>query len=156
TYHISHRSAAHFRDRRCFLLGDAAHIHSPMGAQGMNTGLQDAYNLAWKLALVVKGRARPPLLDSYAAEREPVAQHLLETTDRMFRAVVSDTWLAGILRTQLMARVAAFGMRFPRLQQLLFRSISQIGIRYRHSPLSRNLPGLAGSAPQAGDRFPWL
>ena len=56
TYRIHHRRAARFRDRRCFLLGDAAHIHSPVGAQGMNTGLQDAYNLAWKLALVVKGR----------------------------------------------------------------------------------------------------
>jgi 2-polyprenyl-6-methoxyphenol hydroxylase-like FAD-dependent oxidoreductase len=156
TYRISHRSAARFRDRRCFLLGDAAHIHSPMGAQGMNTGLQDAYNLAWKLALVVQGMANPALLDSYEAERQPVAHRLLETTDRMFRAVVSDTWLAGILRTQLIARVAAFGMRFPGLQRLLFRSISQIGIRYRRSPLSRNLPGLAASGPQAGDRFPWL
>src|SRR5437867_2155946 len=66
TYHIHHRCAARFRDRRCFLLGDAAHIHSPVGAQGMNTGLQDAYNLAWKLALVVSERAGPALLDSYA------------------------------------------------------------------------------------------
>ncbi|MGH8694882.1 MAG: FAD-dependent monooxygenase, partial [Burkholderiales bacterium] len=69
TYRIHHRSAARFRDRRCFLLGDAAHIHSPVGAQGMNTGLQDAYNLAWKLALVVTGRADAGLLDSYEDER---------------------------------------------------------------------------------------
>ena len=65
TYRIHHRSASRFRDRRCFLLGDAAHIHSPVGAQGMNTGLQDAYNLAWKLALVVKGKAGEALLGSY-------------------------------------------------------------------------------------------
>ena len=58
TYRIHHRRAERFRDRRCFLLGDAAHIHSPVGAQGMNTGLQDAYNLAWKLALVVEGQGR--------------------------------------------------------------------------------------------------
>ena len=86
TYRIHHRSAVRFRDRRCFLLGDAAHIHSPVGAQGMNTGLQDAYNLGWKLALVVSGRARPTLLDSYEAERIPVARRLLNTTDRAFNA----------------------------------------------------------------------
>ena len=73
-YRIQHRAAERFRDRRCFLLGDAAHIHSPMGAQGMNTGLQDAYNLAWKLALVVRGRADAALLDTYEQERVPVAQ----------------------------------------------------------------------------------
>src|SRR5262245_35152786 len=69
TYRIHHRAAARFRDRRCFLLGDAAHIHSPAGGQGMNTGLQDAYNLGWKLALVVQGRAEPALLDTYEQER---------------------------------------------------------------------------------------
>ena len=74
TYRIHHRAAERFRDRRCFLLGDAAHVHSPMGAQGMNTGLQDAYNLAWKLALVIKGRADAALLDTYEQERMPVAQ----------------------------------------------------------------------------------
>src|SRR5262245_29081092 len=80
TYRIHHRRAVRFRDRRCFLLGDAAHIHSPVGAQGMNTGLQDAYNLAWKLALVTQGRADATLLESYEAERLPVARRLLETT----------------------------------------------------------------------------
>ena len=103
TYRIHHRSASRFRDRRCFLLGDAAHVHSPMGAQGMNTGLQDAYNLAWKLALVVQGQADVTLLDSYEAERMPVAQRLLRTTDRAFTLVVADTWLAGLFRTQLLA-----------------------------------------------------
>ncbi len=71
TYRIHHRSASRFRDRRCFLLGDAAHIHSPVGAQGMNTGLQDAYNLAWKLALVVKGRADGALLDVLRGRARP-------------------------------------------------------------------------------------
>ena len=80
TYRIHHRRAERFRERRCFLLGDAAHIHSPVGAQGMNTGLQDAYNLAWKLALVADRRARDALLDSYQAERLPVAERLLGTT----------------------------------------------------------------------------
>ena len=93
TYRIHHRCTERFRDRRCFLLGDAAHVHSPMGGQGMNTGLQDAYNLAWKLALVISNRADDALLDTYEAERRPFAQQLLATTDRAFRVVVSENWL---------------------------------------------------------------
>jgi len=156
TYRIHHRSAARFRDRRCFLLGDAAHIHSPVGAQGMNTGLQDAYNLAWKLALVVTGRADAILLDSYEDERIPVARRLLSTTDRAFSLIVSDSWLAGLFRTRILARIAAFAMSRERIRELAFRTISQTGIRYRNSPLSQTLPGLPDSAPHAGDRFPWL
>jgi 2-polyprenyl-6-methoxyphenol hydroxylase-like FAD-dependent oxidoreductase len=156
TYRIQHRSASRFRDRRCLLLGDAAHIHSPMGAQGMNTGLQDAYNLAWKLALVVKGKADVALLDSYEAERIPVAERLLNTTDRLFRLIVSDTRIAGIFRTRVLANIAAFAMRRERVQRFFFRTISQIGIRYPRSPLSQTVAGLPRGAPVAGDRFPWL
>lgn len=156
TYRIHHQCASRFRDRRCFLLGDAAHIHSPVGAQGMNTGLQDAYNLAWKLALVVSGRAEAALLDSYEAERIPVAQRLLRTTDRAFSLIVSDNWLASLFRTRILAKILAFAMTLERIQKLAFRTISQTGIRYRNSPLSKTLPGLPGKAPRAGDRFPWL
>src|SRR5436190_1121713 len=156
TYHIHHRAAEKFRDRRCFLLGDAAHVHSPAGGQGMNTGLQDAYNLAWKLALVVKGHADAALLDSYEAERIPVAQRLLSTTDRAFMLVVSDSWLAGLFRTRILARIAAFAMTFERPKQIAFRTISQTGIAYRESPLSKMLPGVPDGSPRAGDRFPWL
>ena len=156
TYRIHHRAAEKFRDRRCFLLGDAAHVHSPAGGQGMNTGLQDAYNLAWKLALVVKGRANMALLDTYEAERKPVAQRLLRTTDQAFALLVSDSWVAGIFRTQIVARIAAFVMTVERIRKLAFRTLSQTGIRYRGSSLSRNLPRLPEGAPQAGDRFPWL
>ncbi len=156
TYRIHHRRAARFRDRRCFLLGDAAHIHSPVGAQGMNTGLQDAYNLAWKLALVVAEGADAELLDSYEAERIPVAERLLSTTDRAFSLVVSDSWLAGLFRTRILAKVVAFAMTVERIQKLAFRTISQTGISYRNSPLSETLPGVPNSAPRAGDRFPWL
>lgn len=156
TYRIYHRAASRFRDRRCFLLGDAAHIHSPMGAQGMNTGIQDAYNLAWKLAAVVSGEADDALLDSYEAERMPVAQRLLETTDRAFKVVVSDTWLAASFRTRVMARMVAFGMQRERVRRAVFRAVSQIGIEYRASALSRMLPGLRAPAVLAGDRFPWL
>ena len=156
TYRIHHRAAARFRNGRCFVLGDAAHIHSPVGAQGMNTGLQDAYNLAWKIALVVAGRADATLLDSYEAERIPVAKRLLETTDRAFRMVVSDSWLAGLMRTKVLARIAALAMSFERVQRIAFRTVSQTGIRYRESSLSQSLPDLSRDGPRAGDRFPWL
>jgi len=155
TYRIHHRRAAKFRDRRCFLLGDAAHVHSPIGAQGMNTGLQDAYNLGWKLALVIEGRADDALLDTYESERMRVAQRLLHTTDRAFRFVVSETSIAAVFRTKVMARIAAFAMTKERIRRLAFRTVSQLGIRYRHSPLSQTLPGLPENAPVGGDRFPW-
>jgi FAD binding domain len=156
TYRIHHRRAARFRDRRCFLLGDAAHVHSPVGAQGMNTGLQDAYNLAWKLALVVSGRAGPELLDSYETERIPVAQRLLSTTDQAFSLAVSGRWLAGQVRTRMMPKVLAFAMRYDFARKLAFRTISQIGISYRKSRLSRMVDGMPNGGPAAGDRFPWL
>ena len=156
TYRIHHRCAERFRKGRCFLLGDAAHVHSPAGGQGMNTGLQDAYNLAWKLALVVKGRADAALLDTYEAERIPVAHRLLRTTDRLFVLAVSDSRVAALFRTRIVARVAAFAMTIERVRNLAFRTISQIGIRYRESPLSRTLASLPRGAPAAGDRFPWL
>ena len=156
TYRIHHRAAARFRDRRCFLLGDAAHIHSPAGAQGMNTGLQDAYNLAWTLALVVNGQADAVLLDTYEQERIPVAQRLLRTTDRFFQVIVADGWFGKLFRTKILARFAAFAMTQERVRRLAFRTISQIGIRYRKSPLSQTLAGLPKGAPVGGDRFPWL
>jgi len=156
TYRIHHRRAAHFRERRCFLLGDAAHIHSPVGAQGMNTGLQDAYNLAWKLALVTSGRAGTALLDSYEEERIPVARRLLSTTDQAFSLIVSDSPLVGLLRTRVFPKVAAFAMRNERMRKLAFRTVSQTGIAYRDSRLSETMAGLPGASPRAGDRFPWL
>ena len=156
SYRIHHRAAERFRDRRAFILGDAAHIHSPVGAQGMNTGLQDAYNLAWKLALAIKGKAGPGLLDSYDEERLPVARQLLATTDRAFKLVVSDSWLAGLLRTQILARFVAFAMSIDRIQRFAFRTVSQTGIAYHESSLSKTLDALPSEAPQSGDRFPWM
>ena len=155
TYRIHHRKAVRFQDRRCFLLGDAAHIHSPVGAQGMNTGLQDAYNLAWKVALVVRNQAKPALLETYSQEREPVATALLNGTDRGFRLTISDSWLAGLLRTKILARLAAFAVNRKAVQRLAFRTISQTGIKYPQSFLSQTLD-MPKTAPQAGDRFPWL
>jgi 2-polyprenyl-6-methoxyphenol hydroxylase-like FAD-dependent oxidoreductase len=156
TYRIHHRCTERFRDRRCFVLGDAAHVHSPMGGQGMNTGLQDAYNLAWKLALVLSNRAHDALLDTYEAERRPFAQKLLATTDRAFRIVVSENWFAGVLRTHIVPRLAAIAMKRIQVKKAAFLTLSQIGIRYRESSLSQTLGVVPESAPHAGDRFPWL
>src|SRR5258708_6189763 len=122
----------------------------------MNTGLQDAYNLAWKLALVVQGRAGPELLATYEEERIPIARRLLNTTDRAFRLVVSDNWLAGFLRTQILARIAAFALGQNRIQKAAFRVVSQTGIHYRNSSLSQSTESPPRGAPRAGDRFPWL
>src|SRR6185503_2516225 len=84
TYHVHHRVAGSFRRGHAFLLGDAAHIHSPAGAQGMNTGIGDAINLAWKLAAVLKGRADAKILDTYEPERMGFARKLVATTDQVF------------------------------------------------------------------------
>jgi hypothetical protein len=118
--------------------------------------LQDAYNLAWKLGRVVSGSAGPGLLDSYAAEREPVATRLLLTTDRFFSIAVSDRWLAGMFRRRVLSKVLGVAMHVERARQLAFRTISQIGIRYPRTPLSHALATLPDGAPQPGDRFPWL
>jgi hypothetical protein len=156
TYRIHHRCVERFRDRRCFLLGDAAHVHSPMGGQGMNTGLQDAYNLAWKLALVVRGLADEGLLDTYETERLPVARQLLRSTDRAFTMVVSDSWRAGLFRTRVLTKVVAFAMKRARARARAFRLLSQIGIRYARSPLSHSLAQFPEGAPRPGERFPWM
>src|SRR5213078_3533210 len=100
TYHVHHRVAERFRSGRAFLVGDAAHIHSPVGGQGMNTGIGDAVNLAWKLAAVVRGRAPDALLDSYEPERVAFAKRLVATTDRAFTFVTKDGPLARRVRLE--------------------------------------------------------
>jgi 2-polyprenyl-6-methoxyphenol hydroxylase-like FAD-dependent oxidoreductase len=155
TYRIHHRCTERFRAGRCFVLGDAAHVHSPMGGQGMNTGLQDAYNLAWKLALVLENRADERLLDSYEDERMQVAQRLLHTTDRAFRMLVSTSRLAAFFRTRIFAKMAATAMKHERTRLLAFHTLSMIGIRYPDSRLSQTMGRLPAGAPKAGERFPW-
>jgi 2-polyprenyl-6-methoxyphenol hydroxylase-like FAD-dependent oxidoreductase len=152
TYHVHHRVADEFRKRRAFLIGDAAHIHSPAGGQGMNTGIGDAINLAWKLAAVLAGRAPDSLLDSYEVERIAFARRLVATTDRVFTFATAEGRLADLLRTRiaplLLPRVAAF----ESAREWLFRTVSQITLNYRHSPLSE---GAAGEV-HGGDRLPWV
>ena len=105
TYRVHHRVADRFRKGRTFLLGDAAHIHSPVGGQGMNTGIGDAVNLGWKLAAVVGGRAHASILDSYEQERIGFARQLVATTDRAFTGVTSSGAMARLIRLQIVPLV---------------------------------------------------
>ncbi len=152
TYRVHHRVASRFRTGRLFLLGDAGHIHSPVGGQGMNTGLGDAMNLAWKLAAVLGDRANADLLDTYEPERIAFARRLVATTDRVFKAASSDARIADVVRTQLVPRLAARVSKTAIGRRLFFRALSQTGIEYRGSPWSS---GRAG-AVHAGDRLPWV
>jgi 2-polyprenyl-6-methoxyphenol hydroxylase-like FAD-dependent oxidoreductase len=152
TYRVHHRVAARFRDGRAFLLGDAAHVHSPVGGQGMNTGIGDAVNLAWKLAAVLNGGASESLLDTYEPERIGFARRLVATTDRGFTLVTKQGGVARWVRTRLVPLVAPLLLRLPAVRRFLFRTVSQIGVNYRNSPLSA---GAAG-AVRGGDRLPWV
>ena len=151
TYHVHHRVTQHFRKGRAFLLGDAAHIHSPAGGQGMNTGIGDAINLAWKLAAVVAGRAPDQLLDSYEAERIGFARRLVATTDRVFSFATSEGRLADFLRTRVAPLLIPRVIAFEPVREFMFRTVSQIMLNYRNGPLSR---GTAGHV-HGGDRLPW-
>jgi len=151
TYHVHHRVTHHFRKGRAFLLGDAAHIHSPAGGQGMNTGIGDAINLAWKLAAVIAGRAPDKLLDSYEAERIGFARRLVATTDRVFSFATSDGRLADFLRTRVAPLLIPRAIAFQPVREFMFRTVSQIMVNYRNGPLSR---GAAGQV-HGGDRLPW-
>lgn len=151
TYRVHHRVAERFRQERAFLLGDAGHVHSPVGGQGMNTGLGDAVNLGWKLAAVLRGNAPEALLASYEAERIPFARQLVATTDRAFTLVTSPSALASFVRTQLAPRLLPLALRLGWVRRLFFRTASQIGIAYPQSPLSQG----HASSVQGGMRLPW-
>ena len=152
TYHVHHRVAGHFRRGRVFLLGDAAHIHSPVGGQGMNTGIGDAINLAWKLAGVLRGDADEQLLATYESERIGFARRLVATTDRVFSFVTAQGKLAQVVRTRLAPSLLAGALTLEPVREYLFRTVSQVMVNYRGSALSA---GTAG-AVHGGDRLPWI
>jgi 2-polyprenyl-6-methoxyphenol hydroxylase-like FAD-dependent oxidoreductase len=147
------RSATRYRAGRLFLAGDAAHVHSPAGAQGMNTGIQDATNLAWKLALACQGAAAAELLDTYELERAPVGRRVLRLTDRAFTVATSTSPLLRWGRTQL-PRLAPLALHLTPARAAAFRTISQLAIGYRHSPAASNGPHAPRRGPHAGDRLP--
>lgn len=155
TYKVHTRHVSRFSEGRCFLAGDAAHIHSPAGAQGMNTGIQDSYNLAWKMALVLKGLAGAQLLDTYNEERLENAKNLLRTTDRMFQLAAGPEWFLTFLRTNVVPAVAGYVLSFDAVKRYVFPLLSQIGINYRHGSLSRH-DGDDDFDVKAGDRMPYF
>ncbi|HEX5387115.1 MAG TPA: FAD-dependent monooxygenase [Gemmatimonadales bacterium] len=152
TYRVHHRVAQRFRGGRAFLLGDAAHIHSPVGGQGMNTGIGDAVNLAWKLAGVLRHGAPDTLLDTYEPERIAFARRLVATTDRAFTLVTKRGAVARFVRTRIVPRVAPLLFRIPAFRRLAFETVSQINISYRESALSAG----GGGDVRGGDRLPWV
>lgn len=151
TYRVHHRVADHFRTGRAFLLGDAAHVHSPAGGQGMNTGIGDAINLAWKLAAVLSGGASAKLLDSYETERIAFARRLVATTDRVFSFVTAEGRIADLLRTRVAPFLIPKMTSLEAVREFLFRTVSQTTLNYRGMPLSE---GVAGHV-HGGDRLPW-
>jgi 2-polyprenyl-6-methoxyphenol hydroxylase-like FAD-dependent oxidoreductase len=154
-FRVAHRGAQHYRAGRAFVAGDAAHVHSPAGGQGMNTGIQDAVNLGWKLGLVCRGAAPEELLDSYDAERRPVGQEVLRFTDRAFTAATADTVLMRTIRTRLVPYLLPVVLRLRPGRRLAFRTVSQLGIRYRRSPAVQPSRGRSRArSPRPGDRLP--
>lgn len=147
-FRINSRMVRQLRTRRVFLAGDAAHIHSPAGGQGMNTGIQDAVNLAWKLALVCKGKSDPLLLDSYQAERYPVERSVLRQTDAAFRIAGAGHGIGAFVREHLAPLIGNLGF----IQREAARVVSEIDIEYEHSPIveDHHVP----KGPRAGDRAP--
>lgn len=146
-FHISHRNVRQFRQLRVFLLGDAAHVHSPAGGQGMNTGIQDAFNLGWKLALVVRQRAPAQLLASYHIEREPVAREVLNLTDRITRLATMRNSIAQSVRDFLLPRVS--GIDF--VGEKIADRLAELNISYRESGIVENH---GGGRLRAGGRAP--
>ena len=151
TYRVHHRVADKFRVGRAFLVGDAGHIHSPAGGQGMNTGIGDAVNLGWKIAQVLQNCAGTSLLDTYEPERIAFARSLVSTTDRAFTGLVAEGGAGEFTRRIIAPLVFGVATRFGLGRQAIFRTISQTRIHYPDSPLSQ---GVAGDV-HGGDRLPW-
>ena len=153
-FRLHHRGVERYGLGRVFIGGDAAHIHSPAGGQGMNTGIQDAANLAWKLDLALKS-ATPAtnLLDSYGAERVPIGRVLLKRTDRLFEFAATRNRLIVALRNFLLPRLIPRILGDAQRRASAFRFVSQLGIHYRGSPLVFDV-GKWNAGPAAGERAP--
>lgn len=154
------RCAETYRQNRCFLVGDAAHVHSPVGAQGMNTGLQDAHNLAWKVAFFIWGKASENILDSYQDERRPLALTIIRSTDFAYSFMTSNSMLVRFLRLKLApVLLPVFLQKFKnstRLRNRIFTSISGIGLKYNQNLMHDSLEKFPAHAPKPGERLPHL
>ena len=150
TFHVNERKVVHYRKGRVFLAGDAAHVHSPAGGQGMNTGMQDAFNLAWKLALVCRGAAaEEPLLESYSTERSAVGERVLKSTGRATMLAV----VRGDMKQKIRNHMASLLFGFAPVREALADAISEVAIEYPESPLNARGPHAHGG-PAEGERAP--
>jgi len=156
------RYAQSFQSANCFLIGDSAHIHSPIGAQGMNTGLQDAFNLAWKLAFVIKGYAKTGLLNTYSEERQAVARKVIRSTDLIFRIMTSTKTIISQFRLlvfPLILKSLFLAIRKSDwIRVYFFKHISETGIHYQKRSLSRksSTDKFYSNLVKAGDRLPYI
>ena len=147
-FHLNNRMADQLRSGRIFLAGDAAHVHSPAGAQGMNTGIQEAFNLGWKIARMLAGVAPDRLLDTYHDERHPIEREVLRQSSFMTQMAAAEHGPMKLIRDHVMPALSAIGP----LRDAARRTVSELSIQYRRSPLTldRSLDG----GPRAGDRAP--
>jgi len=133
-----------------FFAGDTAHVHSPVGGQGMNTGIQDAYNLAWKLALVIHNKAKPSLLESYHPERHPVIENIVKTTERMTKMMFISNPIFFWLRNKFIKFLSSKKSFVRKLTM----QISQLAIAYKQSPIVFYKSAMSSKSPQPGEKAP--
>jgi 4,5-epoxidase len=151
SFRVHRRLAETYRNGRILLAGDAAHVHSPFGGQGMNTGIGDAENLAWKLAMVVNGTAEQTLLDSYEGERRPVAAKAVRSTGAASKLVLGNHVVARLLRDRVVVPL----MNRASVQRRVWEYLSQLKVTYRDGPLGRRARRwFSGQGPLPGDRVP--
>jgi 2-polyprenyl-6-methoxyphenol hydroxylase-like FAD-dependent oxidoreductase len=154
------RVAQFYISGRCFLAGDAAHLFTPVGAQGMNTGLQDAHNLAWKLAMVAGGKAVPEILFTYEDERKPVARSVAHASDRFFKLAASSGFFYKMIRRILLPpfmKIFFKTMEKQKVNEFVFKKISGTGISYRTNLLNVDFPGEKNRpGPNSGERLPYI
>ncbi|RYP49302.1 hypothetical protein DL769_011091 [Monosporascus sp. CRB-8-3] len=151
-FYLHHRGVNRYNNGRLFVAGDAAHVHSPVGAQGMNTGIQDSVNLGWKLAAVLRGERPMSFLDSYDAERRPVGQKLLKTTDKAFKFVSSINPIFVFFRNLILPWILPWVMGDRSRVQNIFNFMAEFDVTYRGSGIVGSAPGLQGCKIQGGDR----
>ena len=154
-YKLHHRCVERFSDGIVFLAGDAAHIHSPAGGQGMNTGLQDVHNLAWKLAYVLKGYKDENFLSTYHEERKPFAEWLLKFTDRGFTFITSNNKIIQLLRHYLLFNIAGIVMKWDFVKHTIFKNISQTYYHYQNSSITKSHQ-IQDLKFKAGIRLPYV
>ncbi|KAI1362189.1 FAD binding domain-containing protein [Xylaria arbuscula] len=150
-FRLHHRGVNNYRDGRLFVAGDAAHIHSPAGGQGMNTGIGDAINLGWKIGAVLRGEKPDSFLDTYNTERHRIGQHLLQTTDKAFTYVTSTNPIFLFFRNLILPWIIPLATRNKASIMERFGFISQLRIRYRHSDIVATANGFNGPI-KGGDR----